>query len=142
MQDIIGLKEAEAFPGQIKWVTAPGFFRDVPVMPDSQRVLKALNVNFEVIVISLATEFPSSLTDKQLWLTQYYPFISWQQIAFCGSKNLVSADIMIDDHLKNLDHFKGETIMFTQPHNMNLKKSGHVRVNSWIDIENLLLNVK
>lgn len=139
VQDIIGLKEAEAFPGQRRWVTSPGFFRDVPVMPGSQRVLKKLNDQYDVIIVSMATEFPFSLTDKQLWLNDNYPFIGWQQIVFCGSKNLIVADIMIDDHLKNLDHFKGETIMFTQPHNMNLKKCSHRRVDSWDEIEKLLL---
>jgi 5'(3')-deoxyribonucleotidase len=46
---------------------------------------------------------------------------------------------MIDDHLKNLDNFKGETILFTQPHNLNLIDSRHRRVDSWAEIEKLLL---
>jgi 5'(3')-deoxyribonucleotidase len=46
---------------------------------------------------------------------------------------------MIDDHFKNLDHFKGQTIMFTQPHNMLIKDSKHTRVSSWAEIEKLLL---
>lgn len=137
--DIAGLLEAEAFPNQIKWVTTPGFFRNVPLMPGSREGLKRLNDGFEVIVVSLATEFPHSLTDKQLWLHEHFPFISWQQIVFCGSKNIILADIMIDDHLKNLDNFSGDTFMFTQPHNM-MVNSRHRRVNSWKDIENVLLS--
>ena len=140
VQDIIGLKEAEAFPGQIRWVTSPGFFRSVPVMPGSQRVLKKLNDQYEVIVVSMATEFPDSLTDKELWLNEHFPFIGWKQIVFCGSKELIPADIMIDDHLKNLDHFKGETFIFTQPHNMDLNNISHIRVSSWDEIERILLN--
>ncbi len=139
VRDIIGLKEAEAFPNQLKWVNSSGFFRSIPVMQGSQHGLKQLNKNFEVVVASMATEFPSCLTDKQLWLTEHFPFITWQQIVFCGNKNLIQADIMIDDHLKNLDNFNGETIIFTQPHNMNLKSSRHKRVNSWAEIEKLLL---
>jgi 5'(3')-deoxyribonucleotidase len=46
---------------------------------------------------------------------------------------------MIDDHLKNLDHFNGETIMFTQPPNMLLNNIHHTRVNTWAEIEKLLL---
>lgn len=137
---IIGLKEAEAFANQINWVTTPGFFRDLPVMKGSQSVLKRLTDNYEIIVGSMATEFPESLTDKQLWLHEHFPFISWRQIIFCGDKNLVKADIMIDDHLKNLDNFCGETLMFSQPHNLNCTESQHLRVNSWEEIESLLLN--
>ena len=139
VKDIAGLLEDEAFPDQRKWVAARGFFRDLPVMPGSKEVLEKLNVIYEIVVVSLATEFPYSLTDKQLWLNDHFPFISWRQIVFCGNKNLIRADIMIDDHFKNLDHFKGETIMFTQPPNMLIKNSRHKRVNSWQEIEKLLL---
>jgi 5'(3')-deoxyribonucleotidase len=107
-------------------------------MPGSQEGLKRLNDAYFVIVVSLATEFPLSLTDKQLWLHDNFPFISWQQIVFCGSKNLIRADIMIDDHLKNLDLFDGDTFMFTQPHNMHVNMI-HRRVDSWSDIEKILL---
>jgi 5'(3')-deoxyribonucleotidase len=139
VNDIAGLLEAEAFPNQVKWVTTPGFFRNVPIMPGSREGLKQLNDNFKVIVVSLATEFPSSLTDKLLWLNEHYPFISWKQIVFCGSKELIQAEIMIDDHIKNLDCFKGETIMFTQPHNVHLTDVHHRRVYSWAEIVKILL---
>jgi len=139
VREIAGLLEAEAFPEQLKWVTAPGFFRTVPVMPGSIEGLTKLNNNFKVIVVSLATEFPQSLTDKQLWLHDHFPFIGWPQIVFCGDKNIIKADIMIDDHIKNLDHFQGQTIMFTQPHNMLLKNTDHTRVGSWMEIEKLLM---
>jgi 5'-nucleotidase len=138
--DIIGLKEAEAFPNLLTWIENPGFFRTMPVIKGSQEGLKKLNKSYEVVIVSMATEFPTSLTDKQLWLFEHYPFISWKQIVFCGNKSLIEADIMIDDHLKNLDNFKGETIMFTQPHNINLPDSHHRRVDSWKEIETLLLS--
>jgi 5'(3')-deoxyribonucleotidase len=136
--DVAGIKEADAFPGQLKWVNSPGFFRTVPVMSDSTGILKKLNEKYEVIVVSMATEFPLCLTDKQLWLMENYPFISWRQMVFCGNKSLLNGDIMIDDHLKNLDNFGGETIMYTQPHNMP-EKSRHRRVGSWLEIGEILL---
>lgn len=140
--DIAGLLEAEAFPDQLSWVRSPGFFRTVPVMPGSQESLKRINEQYDVIVVSLATEFPTSLIDKQLWLNDHFPFISWKQIVFCGNKNIIRADIMIDDHPKNLDFFEGETYMFTQPHNSLIKDSRHKRVNSWGEIETALKMVK
>jgi 5'-nucleotidase len=139
MEELTGLKEGEAFPELFRWVQTPGFFRTMPVMPESQRVLKLLNEAYEIIVISMATEFPVSLTDKQLWLNDNFPFISWKQVVFCGDKSLIPADMMIDDHFKNLDHFDGETLMFIQPHNWNNTGHCHKTVSSWVDIEKLLL---
>jgi 5'-nucleotidase len=139
IKDIAGLKEAAAFPGQLRWVNTPGFFRTVPTMQGSISALKKINAKYDVIVVSMATEFPSCLTDKQLWLMDHYPFIGWQQMVFCGNKGLLIGDIMIDDHLKNLDEFKGETIMFTQPHNLFEKDTKHRRVDTWGEIEKILL---
>jgi 5'-nucleotidase len=81
---------------------APGFFRHLPVMKDSVDVLRALNDRYELFIVSAATEFPNSLKDKLEWLEDHFPFLTWKQVALCGSKDLVFGDYMIDDHLKNL----------------------------------------
>ena len=139
MGEVIGLKEGEAFPELYRWVETPGFFRTIPVMADSQRVLKSLNKTYEILVISMATEFPVGLTDKQMWINEHFPFISWKQVIFCGNKSIIPADLMIDDHFKNLDHFRGETIMFIQPHNINNTDHQHKIVSTWTEIEKILL---
>jgi 5'-nucleotidase len=139
MEEIIGFKEAEAFPAVYRWVETPGFFRTIPVMKDSQRVLKLLNEKYEIIIVSMATEFPYSLTDKQLWLNDNFPFISWKQVVLCGNKSLIRADLMIDDHFKNLDNFEGDTIMYLQPHNINNTSHNYKTVSSWVEIEKLFL---
>jgi 5'(3')-deoxyribonucleotidase len=61
-------------------------------------------------------------------------------MVFCGSKTIIKADIMIDDHFKNLDQFEGETILFNQPHNQLMDAGRHTRVFSWQQIEELLMN--
>ena len=140
IDDVAGKLEAEAFPEQLKMVSAPGFFRYLPVMEGSQEGLRKINDRHKIIIVSLATEFPYSLTDKQLWLNENFPFISWRQVVFCGDKQVINADTMIDDHMKNLDNFRGETIMFSQPHNLLIRGTRHRRVNSWREIEDLLLD--
>lgn len=115
----------------------PGFFRTVPLMEDSQQVVKALNEHHEVFIVSAAMEFPQSLIEKYQWLEEFFPFLSWRQIAFCGSKALVNGDYMIDDHLKNLDYFNGEKLLFTSPHNALIEK--YTRVSNWKEVAALLL---
>ncbi|HMU47602.1 MAG TPA: 5'(3')-deoxyribonucleotidase [Chitinophagaceae bacterium] len=139
IEEITGLPEFEAFPNGSKHVHSDGFFRNAPVMPGSQEVLKKLNAQYELFIVSAATEFPASLSEKQQWLNEHFPFITWKQIVFCGLKTIVNADIMIDDHLKNLDHFTGTTILFTQPHNTHVKNTRHKRVHSWNEIATILL---
>lgn len=90
-------------------------------------------------MVSSAMEFPLSLSEKQAWLSENFPFIQWNQIVFCGSKEIIKADIMIDDYFKNLDYFEVETILFAQPHNQLLDRGKHQRVHSWVEIEKILL---
>jgi 5'(3')-deoxyribonucleotidase len=139
LEDVIGVEERKAFPHMMRYVHEKGFFRTAPIVRDSIGVVAQLNKNYELFIVSAAMEFPQSLPEKLEWLNEHYPFITWQQIVFCGSKTIVDADIMIDDHFKNLDHFKGTTILFTQPHNQ-LKNAGrHKRADAWQEIASILL---
>jgi len=108
---------------------APGFFRHLTVMEDSVDVLRELNKQYEVFIVSAAMEFPNSLKDKLEWLMDNFPFFSWKQIALTGSKDLVFGDFMIDDHVKNLKGFKGKPYIYTAAH--NLEVTGYDRINNW-----------
>ena len=139
LEEVIGVEERKAFPRINEYVYAKGFFRTAPVVKDSVDVVAELNKNYELFIVSAAMEFPQSLAEKLEWLNEHFPFLTWQQVVFCGSKTIIDADIMVDDHFKNLDLFKGTTILFTQPHN-ELKNAGrHKRTDSWHEIASILL---
>lgn len=116
----------------LKFIHEEGFFRNLPVMPDSQEVIRALMDKHEVFIVSAATEFPLSLKEKIDWLGEHFPYISWRNVVLCGSKTIVEADYMIDDHDKNLRYFKGERLLFTAPHNIYL--TDYKRVNNWKEV--------
>ncbi|MDF2454699.1 MAG: 5 nucleotidase, deoxy, cytosolic type [Cytophagaceae bacterium] len=139
LESVTGVLELEAFQFGRDHVLSDDFFRTAPVMKDSQQILEQLHQQYEVFIVSSATEFPKSLSEKQAWLGEHFPFISWKQMVFCGSKAIIQADIMIDDHFKNLDYFTGQTILFSQPHNALADAGKHRRVSTWKEIEKLLL---
>lgn len=129
--DFEGKPESEALPNNAirKFVYAKGFFRNVPVMEGAKEALLELMRNFDVYIVSAAMEFPQSLPEKYEWLQEHFPFITWNNIIFCGDKSIIGTDYMIDDHVKNLDCCKGKTLMFSAGHNLGLDH--HFRVNSW-----------
>jgi 5'(3')-deoxyribonucleotidase len=137
-QNMHGLLEECAFPSFDKIIRSKGFFRTAPVIEHSIEGLNYLNNKYKVLIVSSATEFPGSLTEKYAWLNEFFPFISWQQMIFCGSKDSVCGDIMIDDHIKNLNSFRGRKIMFTQPHNIFIQDVSLERVNNWTQIMSML----
>lgn len=138
LNEIHGMLEDEAFPSFYEMIHSVGFFRSAPVVKDSVEGLRYLNDKYKVLVVSSATEFPNSLNEKHAWLNEHYPFISWKQMIFCGSKANIKGDIMIDDHSKNLLTFEGRKILFTQPHNSCIDASAYERVYAWKEIKEIL----
>lgn len=144
-KELLGRPEDQAFPQPAfikEFLYTPGFFRTAKVMAGSQEVMKGLNEAFDLFVVSAAMEFPQSLSEKYEWLQEHFPFIHWRQIIFCGSKRPVSGDYMIDDHLKNLNYFNGEKLLFTATHNVHIQNPEFTRVDNWEEIRNLLLSDK
>ncbi|MEO6314526.1 MAG: 5'(3')-deoxyribonucleotidase [Chitinophagaceae bacterium] len=110
----------------------PGFFRNLPVIADSIEVLEQMNQRYEVYIVSAATEFPNSLTEKYHWLMQHYPFFNWKQLVLCGVKSMIQADFMIDDHTRHLHPFAGKPYLFSAPH--NLDEHDFERLNNWQEV--------
>ncbi len=132
----------KGFPGEhqalvMERLRAPGFFRHLPVMEDSVEVLRELNRQYEVFIVSAAMEFPNSLKDKLDWLLEHFPFFTWRQLALTGSKDLVHGEYMIDDHVKNLKGFKGKPYIFTAAHNLEI--TGYDRINNWKEAAGIFL---
>ncbi|MBC7829294.1 MAG: 5'(3')-deoxyribonucleotidase [Chitinophagaceae bacterium] len=117
---------------------SPGFFRHLPVMKNSVDVLREINKRYELYIVSAAMEFPNSLKDKLEWLLENFPFLTWRQLILCGDKGPVQGDFMIDDHVKNLQHFNGKKYLFTSAHNLDI--TGYDRLNNWEEVADVFLN--
>lgn len=138
INSLYGKTESDAFPHCDRHVRSAGFFRTVPVIPGSVEGVRYLNDKYNILIVSSATEFPLSLLEKEEWLNEHFPFISWKQMIFCGQKDSIRGDIMIDDHMKNLGTFTGKKFLFSQPHNAYIEKDDIHRVDSWKDIISIL----
>jgi 5'-nucleotidase len=114
-----------------------GFFEDIPLMSGAQEAIAKLMEKHEVFVVSAATEFPNSMVEKMRWLAKYFPAITPEYTVFCGHKWMIEADVIIDDHPKNLVNFKGRGLLFNAAHNQ--KYTEYERVNSWEEVL-LILN--
>lgn len=119
-----------------KHIYEKGFFRDLEVIKDSQRVVKELDHKYDVFIVSAAMEFRNSLEDKVDWLADHFPFIPWQRTIFCGLK-IVNVDVMIDDRSRNFTAFDGRPLLFTSPHNKLITE--FERVNTWEEVAAKLL---
>ena len=133
--------EMERFPDHheevYQFTFRKDFFRTMAVNENSQEVVKKLNKNYELFIVSSAMEFPNSLNEKFEWLEEHFPFLNWKQFVFCGSKTVVYGDYMIDDLPHNLEKFNGEKIIYSAPH--NLQFNHFRRLNNWKEVGDYLL---
>jgi 5'(3')-deoxyribonucleotidase len=125
-----------------RYMLSDDFFRVLPVMPESQRVLARLQTRYDIFIASAAMEVPSSFTAKYQWLAEHFPFIPTSHIVFCGDKSILRADFLIDDNPRQLRLFQDnqsprEGILYTSPANINI--TGYRRVNNWLEVEQMFL---
>ncbi len=109
-----------------------GFFADLPVMEDSQEVVRELQEHYDIFITTAAMEFKFSLEDKYDWLKRHFPFIHWKNFVFLGDKSILRADYMIDDNVSNLRTFQGKGLLYTAYH--NTAEEAYTRVNNWKEI--------
>jgi len=131
-KDLLGKSHDDAFPqfGIIrKFASTPDFFLTIPVMDGAVEALRELMTTFDIYIVSAAMEYPQSLPEKLTWLNKHFPFIGWRNIIFCGNKNIIATDYMIDDQILNLDNFSGTSILFDAFHNVDHKD--YARVFNW-----------
>ena len=119
------------------YLRSEDFFAVLEVMPDSQRVMRALQDRYDVFIATAAMEVPTSFTAKYEWLGDNFPFIPASHIVFCGDKSILRADYLIDDNPRQLARFQGEGILYSSPHNVNV--NGYRRVRNWLEVEELFL---
>lgn len=112
-------------------------FRNLPVMENSQEILKQLHDKYEIYIVTAATKEKEVMLAKWDWLQEHFPFIDTDHMILCGKKNLIHADYMIDDGPHNLKEFKGKSLLFDATYNRT--ENRFQRVNNWKEIGDLLL---
>ena len=78
----------------------------------SREALLELSRHHDVYIASAAMEVPSSFAGKYEWLQRHFPFIPTSQIVFCGDKNIVNADVLVDDRSRHLKNFEAREFCY------------------------------
>lgn len=117
---------------------------------DAKVVLEKLNKIYDIyIVTAYVFRDDESLSGKVLkdkfeYLYKNFPFINPEKYIFITNKEMIKADIRIDDNIQKLEGDAEIKLLFTAYHNVNitdeeLKAKNLIRVNNWKEIEKILL---
>ena len=145
LQEIIGDKKEEFW----EWVKDRNFYEGAILFEGCYDVLRKLNDKYDLYIVTaylwndVIDISGDNLRNKYYYLREMLPFINPNKYIFTTNKNLLKFDIRIDDRLDNI--MEADTkILFTAWHNRDLddkflEDNNVIRVNSWDDIEKLLL---
>ena len=120
------------------------------IVEGAKETLEKLNEKYDLYIATayVFRDAPQvsgkTLNDKYNFLIENFPFIDPHKFIFISNKELLEADIRIDDSHKKLIGKARLKLLFTAYHNKNmseqeLKENNFVRVNNWKDVEKILL---
>jgi 5'(3')-deoxyribonucleotidase len=147
LQDLIEKDKLDDF---YDFLLTCNLYENINIFPNAIDVIEKLNNKYELYICSsfavpnLKQGLGIMIKNKYDWLERNIPFITANQIILMSSKNLLDADIRIDDRMSNLDGTGSIKLLFTSWHNLNitneeLESKNIIRVNNWLDIANILL---
>jgi len=114
------------------------FFSNLGMQSGADEVMERLCKEHDVYIVTAYTV--TTCIDKVKWIRKYLPFFDIKNVVFCNDKNLINADVLIDDAPHNLESFQNTTICFDMPYNKEAKCD--YRAFSWDDINNIFDNIK
>lgn len=132
------------------YLDIPGFFADLPVIPGSQKVLKALKEDGHDVVIvtsppSMTARAKDVIVDKLTWLHHNFPFLNKADVVFTKRKGLVLGHLLFDDAPHNLIDFNaagGLTVAMDYAYNRGVPTHYRVLNKNWDDFYELInLNI-
>lgn len=103
--------------------------RDLPVMEGCAEVLDALRPHYDVVIATAAMEYPGTMHPKLDWLEAHFPWIEPDSIVFCGHKQVLGTDYLLDDSPKHFPGYSGTPVLYTAPHNADVTE--YDRVDDW-----------
>lgn len=138
----------KAFPTLSEWqIYEPlferGLWERVKPLPDAEKFLKRLVDDGHEVFIATSSH-PSTLGMKyELVIKRFFPFLSWTDVICTSRKQVLNADVLIDDGPHNLEGGLYEGILVTAPHNRNYneKERGFHRADNWKEIYSIVCGI-
>lgn len=145
----------ERFKEFNEYVSKRNLYDYTSFLPGAIETIKKLNEKYEIYICSACLntfDLDNSgiqFKNKYDFLRKNLPFINPQKFILTSSKNMVKADIQIDDYLPNFDNDTKLKILFPSYHNKNINdeilkekniiRAGYDWKTGWQEISKILL---
>ena len=129
---------------KMEFFNAPDVFFDLEIMDEyTVEEIEKIHQDYDLIIVTSA--FPETVVDKWRWLQKHLPFIPAKNFITCSRKDLIEADILIDDAIHNVKDWvaKGKPALVPSHHwNQDLKDmQGVTMFYGWHGLKEILDHV-
>lgn len=98
---------ANSFEKITEWMTEPGFFENLEPFPGAIDGFNTLRKKHDVVIAtSLAGGLENGFDSKRRWVAKHFPDFSMKNFICTSRKDLLTADILIDDAAHFLDAWR------------------------------------
>lgn len=119
------------------------FWKLVEPMPDAiEYVEKLMDDGFNVYLCT-STDYRNVRPKYEHIIQKHFPYISWNQVIVASRKQMINADILVDDGLHNLEGGLYTKILMTAPHNRayDAEANGMFRAHNWREIYDFIKKI-
>ncbi len=141
-EDVTQWDVTKAYPGLTKEqvygvLNEAGFWGRVDPMPGAAEALRRFIAEGHEVYIVTATAYESVPEKMRDLLFRWFPFIGWDNVIIAARKQMIRADVLIDDAVHNLEGGQYARILVDAPYNRayDAAAGGMTRVYSWKEIE-------
>ena len=141
-EDVTDWDVTKAYPGLAKEqvygvLNEEGFWGRVDPMPGAAEALQRFIAKGHEVYIVTATAYESVPEKMRDLLFRWFPFISWGNVIIAARKQMIRADVLIDDAVHNMVGGQYAKILVDAPYNRGFDAAaeGMIRVHSWEEIE-------
>lgn len=119
------------------------FWNEVRPKPDASKYLKKLIDDGHQVYICTNTNYKTLKSKMDKVLFRYFDYLTWNDVIITRNKQMINADILIDDGIHNLVGGRYKGILVDAPHNRNFNEKEHdiIRVKTWEEIYEIINNL-
>ena len=148
-EEITSWDVSAAYPGLTRQqiydlVLEDEFWKNVRPIPGAAEALKRFMERGHYVYLVTATPYESVRGKMDYHLFRHFPFIEWHQVIITSHKQMLKADILIDDGIHNLEGGDYAKILVDAPYNRayDAEANGMIRVHSWAEIEEAVMRIE
>ena len=111
--------------------------------PGAVEYIKRLIDDGHKVFLCTSTDYRNVQAKFERVIQRYFPYIRWSQVIVTSCKQMINADILIDDGVHNLEGGDYIKILMTAPHNKKYDEEANemLRADNWEDAYNHIVKI-